>query len=88
MATVYNEYVLCTEHEGNTEEENNGYVVFNEISTTTRNRVVVVREGLRVERVLSFSSRRPNWDSPTPSHAGECVPPWFRGEGAHSIAGE
>ncbi len=29
----------------------------------------------RVDRVLSFLSSRPNWDSPTPSHAGECVPP-------------
>ncbi len=38
--------------------------------------------GHRVDRVLSFLSSRPNWDSTTPSHAGECVPPqWFRGEG-------
>ncbi len=27
----------------------------------------------RVDRVQSFFSSRPNWDSPTPSHAGECV---------------
>jgi hypothetical protein len=35
----------------------------------------------------SFFSSRPNWDSPTPSHAGECVPPlWFRGGGYYTIA--
>jgi hypothetical protein len=34
----------------------------------------------RVDRVLSFFSSRPNWDSSTP--LGECVPPlWSRGEG-------
>ncbi len=37
----------------------------------------------RIDRVLSFSSSRPNWYFPTPSHAGGCVPPppplWFRG---------
>jgi hypothetical protein len=27
----------------------------------------------RVDRVISFFSSRPIWDSPTPSHAGECV---------------
>ncbi len=31
----------------------------------------------RVDRVLSFFSSRPNWDSPTPSHAGEGGPPHF-----------
>jgi hypothetical protein len=29
----------------------------------------------RVDRVLSFFSNRPNWDYPTPSHAGKCAPP-------------
>ncbi len=29
----------------------------------------------RVDRVLSFLSSRPNWEYPTPSQAGECVPP-------------
>jgi hypothetical protein len=29
----------------------------------------------RVDRVLGFFSSRPNWDSPAPSTAGECVPP-------------
>ncbi len=29
----------------------------------------------RIDRVLGFFSSRPNWDSPTPSPAGECVPP-------------
>ncbi len=29
----------------------------------------------RVDRVLSFFSSRRNWDSPTPSPAGECAPP-------------
>jgi hypothetical protein len=41
-----------------------------------------------VERMLSFFSCRPNWDSPIPSPAGERVPPlWFRGgrEGAHTV---
>ncbi len=31
----------------------------------------------RVDRVLSFFSRRANWDPPTPSPAGDCVPPPF-----------
>ncbi len=29
----------------------------------------------RVGRLLSFFSSRRNWDSPTPSPAGECAPP-------------
>jgi hypothetical protein len=29
----------------------------------------------RADRVLRFFSSSPNWDSPTPSHAIECVPP-------------
>jgi hypothetical protein len=29
----------------------------------------------RIDRVLSFFSSRWNWDSPTPSPAGECVCP-------------
>jgi hypothetical protein len=33
----------------------------------------------RVDRVLSFFSSRPNWDSPNPSPAGECVPPFGSG---------
>jgi hypothetical protein len=40
-----------------------------------------------VDGVLGFFSSRPKWDSPTPSTAGECVPPRFRG-GARSLAGE
>jgi hypothetical protein len=39
--------------------------------------VLVDREGRRVDRVLGFLSSRPNWDSPTPSPAGKCVPPSF-----------
>jgi hypothetical protein len=36
----------------------------------------------RVGRVLSFFSSRRNWDSPTPSPAGECAPsPWSGGRG-------
>jgi hypothetical protein len=31
----------------------------------------------RVYRVQGFFSSRPNWDFPTPSHAGECVPSSF-----------
>jgi hypothetical protein len=43
----------------------------------------------RVDRVLSFLSSRPNWDPPTPSHAGESVsPPVVPGGRTHSIAGE
>jgi hypothetical protein len=43
----------------------------------------------RVDRVLGFFSSRPHWNSPTPSPAGECVPPPFGwGGGAHSLAGE
>jgi hypothetical protein len=47
----------------------------------------------RVDRVPSFFSSRPNWDFPTPSPAGEHVPPLVRrgGEGVHSahwLAGE
>jgi hypothetical protein len=36
----------------------------------------------RVDGVLNFFSSRPNWASPTPSLAGECVRPpplWFLG---------
>ncbi len=41
----------------------------------------------RVGRVLSFFCSRRNWDSPTPSPAGECAPTlWFGG--AHSLAAE
>jgi hypothetical protein len=43
----------------------------------------------RVGRVLSFFSRRRNWDSPNPSPAGECAPPpLVRGGGAQSLARE
>jgi hypothetical protein len=38
----------------------------------------------RVDRVPSFLSSRPSWDSRTPSHACEGV----GGRGAHSLAGE
>ncbi len=43
----------------------------------------------RVGRVLGFFSSRRNWDSPSPSPAGECAPPppVLRG-GAHSLARE
>jgi hypothetical protein len=34
-----------------------------------------------------FSSRR-NWDSPTPSHAGECATPPVPGGGSRSLPGE
>ncbi len=40
----------------------------------------------RVDRVLSFFSSRPSWDSPTPSPAGECVPlPPLVPGGAHHL---
>jgi hypothetical protein len=43
----------------------------------------------RVGRVLSFFSSRRNWDSPSP-HRQARMPPslWFRGGGAHSLAGK
>ncbi len=42
----------------------------------------------RVGRVLSFFSSRRNWDSPTPSPAGECAPPPGSGGKAHSLTRE
>ncbi len=45
--------------------------------------------GQNVDRVLSFFSSRPNWDSPTPSPGGECPPPpLVPGEGDTLTAGE
>jgi hypothetical protein len=42
------------------------------------------REFHRVDRVLIFFSGRPNWDSPTLSQSGKCVPPSLVvGGGAH-----
>ncbi len=41
----------------------------------------------RLDRVLSFLSRRSNWNSPPPHTQASVSPPWFRGE-AHSLAGE
>ncbi len=48
-----------------------------------------------IESVLSFLSSRPYWDSPNPSHAGQCVPPspvprvstlaWGRGGGGSQL---
>jgi hypothetical protein len=35
----------------------------------------------RVDRLQSYFSVRPNWDSLTPSPAGECVPPPLVGGG-------
>jgi hypothetical protein len=54
------------------EEENNGYVVINFVRERVESSLVH-----RVDRVLSFLSSRQNsnWDSPTPSHAGQCAPP-------------
>ncbi len=42
----------------------------------------------RVGRVLSFFSRRRNWDSPNPSPAGEWAPPPFGSGGRGTLAGE
>jgi hypothetical protein len=42
----------------------------------------------RVGRVLSFFSRRQNWDSPNPSPAGECAPTLEPGGGEHSLTRE
>jgi hypothetical protein len=41
----------------------------------------------RVDRVLSFCSSRPKWDSSIPSHAGECVTPPPFGCGAALVCG-
>jgi hypothetical protein len=49
------------------EEERRGPARFKDSHVVTR----------RVDRVLGFFSNRPNWDYPTPSPAGECVPPPF-----------
>jgi hypothetical protein len=51
----------------------------------------VLRWEHRVDRVLGLFSRRPNWDSHTPSTAGECVfPPFGSGVGGytHSLGGK
>jgi hypothetical protein len=49
---------------------------------------IIVREGLRVGRVLSFFFSGRNWDYPTLLAAGECAPPTlWSGGGAHSLAG-
>ncbi len=43
------------------------------------------------QSALSFFSSRPNWDTPTPSPAGGCLPPPLRfegGGGTHLLAGE
>ncbi len=34
---------------------------------------------------VGFFSSRPNWDSPTPSRAGECAPHFGSGGGSHSL---
>ena len=42
-----------------------------------------------VDRVLSLFSSRPNWDSPTPSPAGECVLSSYGSGGGYTLtAGE
>jgi hypothetical protein len=42
----------------------------------------------RVDRVIGFLlSSRPNWDSPAPSPAGECVPPLLVRGGGETLAG-
>ncbi len=41
-----------------------------------------------VDRVLGFFSSSPNWDSPTPPPAGECVLPFFgSGGGGYTLTG-
>ncbi len=40
-----------------------------------------------VDRVLGFFSSSPNWDSPTPSPAGECVLPSFGSGGGDTLTG-
>jgi hypothetical protein len=54
--------------------------------------LVAYGENQREDRVLSLLSSRPNWDSPNPSHAGECVvctpppPSGWGGGGGVSLA--
>jgi hypothetical protein len=53
--------------------------------------IISVKDGVhhRADRVLSFFSSRPNWDTPIPSPAGECVPPFFGSGGrTHSLGRE
>jgi hypothetical protein len=62
-----------------TEEDSTG----GKFSTVTRQKTQL-KLGFchKVDRVLGFFSSRPNWESPTPSPAGECGPPlWFGGGG-------
>ncbi len=46
----------------------------------------------KVDRVLGFSSSRPNWDPPPPQPAGEFgsppPPPWVPGGGTHLLGGQ
>ncbi len=45
-----------------------------------------VNQEHRVDRVLSFFFSRPNWDSPTPSSAGERASPlWFGRGGRYTL---
>jgi hypothetical protein len=37
-------------------------------------RCIIFPSWHRVDRALSFFSSRPNWDYPTPSHAGDVYP--------------
>ncbi len=43
-------------------------------------------EEYRVDRVQRFFSCRPNWESHTPSHAGECVTPPLVWGGGYTLA--
>jgi hypothetical protein len=50
-------------------------------------RCIIFQSWHRVDRALSFFSSRPNWDYPTPSHAGD-VYPFFGSGGRGGVAGE
>jgi hypothetical protein len=44
-------------------------------------RCIIFQSWHRVDRVLSFFSSRPNWNYPTPSHAGDVCPSFGSGGG-------
>ncbi len=66
-----------------------GMVCFRD-SSKSRGQMIplrMFRDTHRVGRILSIFSNRQNWNSPTRSPAGECVPPSLRFRGEGTLAG-